>query len=108
MGEDALDRSDFSEAQVHFDTAKNLAEASQLTPWSYLLRAKRLDEIGSQLKSKIEHLSRTVKAQELIGQAKEKYLPGGTQGAANRRKPTPYFGPATSFVSSFCWMKKAS
>jgi eukaryotic-like serine/threonine-protein kinase len=74
MGEDALDRSDFSEAQVHFDTAKNLAEASQLTPWSYLLRAKRLDEIGSQLKSKIEHLSHTVKAQELIGQAQEKYL----------------------------------
>jgi serine/threonine protein kinase/Flp pilus assembly protein TadD len=68
-GEDAIDRSDFSAAQVHFGTAVDFATRSMATPWSYLSGMKGISQIGGQLKTKIADLKEELRPEELITQA---------------------------------------
>ena len=49
-------RNVFSAAKAHFDTAENLAAASELTPWSYLEKAGRIRQIGPTLTSRIRNI----------------------------------------------------
>ena len=53
MGEESLERNVFFAAKAHFDTAENLAAASELSPWRYLEKAGRIRQIGPTLTSRI-------------------------------------------------------
>ncbi len=72
MGQDALDRRDFSAAKAHFDTAKNLASRSKQTPWSYLAGLQDFRQVTGRLKSKIEEPKPAYTSEDLQGLAKEK------------------------------------
>ena len=73
MGQEALDRGDFSASKARFDAARRLAKQSALTPWSYLARFNGFGHIGGRLRLKLEDFDAIDSPDDLHGMYSEKF-----------------------------------
>ena len=72
MGQEALDRGDYSAAKARFDAAASVAERSSQTPWSYLVKFNDFRQIGGQLRSKYREFKSAETPEEMRALALEK------------------------------------
>ena len=73
MGQEALERGDFSAAMARISAADNLATQSALTPWSYLARFNGFGHIGGQLRLKLEDFKSVDSPENFHALCREKF-----------------------------------
>ncbi len=72
LGEEALERDDYSAAEARFNAAVSLVDRAAMTPWSYLAPFKDLRGIGRQLRAKYRTLDSIENPEDLRYRALEK------------------------------------